>query len=259
MVSSWAEQLLSQLLIEQFDTWPIKMHRWCLHGPINSYHTFWWSNLILCLYNIDTLIICIKAFGSENKFLTKWQLWELSPNFPLIRLLYVHRWCLHGPINFYYSFWWNNLILCLYNVDTLNICMKEFGSEKIIFDKMTAVFSLIRLLYVHRWCLHGPINFYYSFWWNNLILCLYNVDTLNICMKEFGSEKIIFDKMTAVFSLIRLLYVHRWCLHGPINFYYSFWWNNLILCLYNVDTLNICMKEFGSEKIIFDKMTAVRT
>ena len=25
------------------------------------------------------------------------------------------------------------------------------------------------------------------------------------------------------------------------------------------NTLNICMKEFGSEKIIFDKMTAVRT
>ena len=39
-----------------------------------------------------------------------------------------------------------------------------------------------------------------------------------------------------------------------------------MLCHYNVDTLNICMKEFGSEKIIFDleiiisdKMTAVRT
>ena len=46
---------------------------------------------------------------------------------------------------------------------------------------------------------------------------------------------------------------------GPINSYYSFCWNNLILILYNVDTLNICMKEFGSEKIIFDKMTAVRT
>ena len=29
--------------------------------------------------------------------------------------------------------------------------------------------------------------------------------------------------------------------------------------LYNVDTLNICMREFGVEKIIFDKMTAVRT
>ena len=34
---------------------------------------------------------------------------------------------------------------------------------------------------------------------------------------------------------------------------------HLILFLYNVDTLNICMKEFSLEKIIFDKMTAVRT
>ena len=59
--------------------------------------------------------------------------------------------------------------------------------------------------------------------WSNLILCLYNVETLNICMKEFDSENIL---------------------------------------------LNICMKEFGLEKIIFDKvmaakkidkMTAVRT
>ena len=53
--------------------------------------------------------------------------------------------------------------------------------------------------------------------------------------------------------------MHRWCLHGPINAYHSFSWSNLILFLYNADTLNICMKEFGSEKIIFDKMTAVRT
>ena len=35
--------------------------------------------------------------------------------------------------------------------------------------------------------------------------------------------------------------------------------NNLILFLCNLDTLNICMKEFGSGKIIFDKMTAVST
>ena len=53
--------------------------------------------------------------------------------------------------------------------------------------------------------------------------------------------------------------MHRWCLHGPINSYHSFSWCNLVLCLYNVDTLNICMKEFGFEKIIFDKITAVRT
>ena len=61
------------------------------------------------------------------------------------------------------------------------------------------------------------------------------------------------------FSLLGLLYMHRWCPQGPINSYYSFGWNNLILCLYNVDTLNICMKELGSEKNTFDKITAVGT
>ena len=34
--------------------------------------------------------------------------------------------------------------------------------------------------------------------------------------------------------------------------------SNLILFLYNVDTLNICMKELGLEKIVFDKITAMR-
>ena len=38
------------------------MHRQCLYGPINSYHSFLWSNLILCLYNVDILNICIKEF-----------------------------------------------------------------------------------------------------------------------------------------------------------------------------------------------------
>ena len=66
--------------------------------------------------------------------MTKWQLWDFN-NFSLIRLLYIQRWCLHGPINSYFSFWWNKLILCLYNVDTLNICMKEVGSQKIILTK----------------------------------------------------------------------------------------------------------------------------
>ena len=68
----------------------------------------------------------------------------------------MHRQCLYGPINSYHSFLWSNLILCLYNVDTFNICMKKFGLEK--------------------------------------ILCLYNVDTFNICMKKFGLEKIFFDE-----------------------------------------------------------------
>ena len=53
--------------------------------------------------------------------------------------------------------------------------------------------------------------------------------------------------------------MERQCLDGPINSYHSFLWSNLILCILNVDILNICMKEFGSQKIIIDKMTAVRT
>ena len=57
---------------------------------------------------------------------------------------------------------------------------------------------------MHRWCLHGPINSYYSFRWINLILFLYNVDTLNICMEEFiifvctnstDSTEIFFSKL----------------------------------------------------------------
>ena len=40
-----------------------------------------------------------------------------------------------------------------------------------------------------------------------------------------------------------------------------FWWNFLILhvCLHDTDLLDICMKKFYCEKVIFDKMTAMRT
>ena len=53
--------------------------------------------------------------------------------------------------------------------------------------------------------------------------------------------------------------MQRQCLDGPINSYHSFCWSNLILCIHNVDILNICIKEFGSIKIIIDQMTAMRT
>ena len=56
---------------------------------------------------------------------------------------------------------------------------------------------------MHRQCLYGPINSYHSFLWSNLILCLYNVDTFNICMKKFGLEKIFFDKIYAIIGHIR--------------------------------------------------------
>ena len=108
MVPSWADQLLPQLLMEQFETMPIQFkHIEHMHeGVLFRKNNFWRNDRC---ENLD--------------------------NFSLIRLLYMHRWCLHGLINSYYSFWWNNLILCRYNADTLNICMKEFGSQKIILTK----------------------------------------------------------------------------------------------------------------------------
>ena len=108
MVPSWADQLLPQLLMEQFETLPIQFkHIEHMHeGVLFRKNNFWRND---SCENLD--------------------------NFSLIRLLYMHRWCLHGLINSYYSFWWNNLILCQYNADTLNICMKEFGSQKIILTK----------------------------------------------------------------------------------------------------------------------------
>ena len=108
MVPSWADQLLPQLLMEQFETLPIQFkHIEHMHeGVLFRKNNFWRND---SCENLD--------------------------NYSLIRLLYMHRWCLHGLTNSYYSFWWNNLILCRYNADTLNICMKEFGSQKIILTK----------------------------------------------------------------------------------------------------------------------------
>ena len=57
------------------------MQRQCLDGPINSYHSFLWSNLILCLHNVDILNICIKEFGSEKYYLQN-DSYENLDNFP---------------------------------------------------------------------------------------------------------------------------------------------------------------------------------
>ena len=67
----------------------LHMHRLCLHGPINSYHSFWWNNLILCLYNVDTLNIRMKETGWKKYCLTKWQLWELRQLFPYMAFVYA--------------------------------------------------------------------------------------------------------------------------------------------------------------------------
>ena len=137
---TWADQLLPQLLMEQFDTFPIQ----CRH--IEHMHEAVW--FINNFYQNDSC--------------------ENLDNFSLLMCLYMHRWCFHVPINSYHSFGWNNFILFLYNVDTLNICMKEFGSEKNNFYQNDSCenldnFSILTCLYIHRWCLHGPIDSYHSF------------------------------------------------------------------------------------------------
>ena len=50
--------------------------------------------------------------------------------------------------------------------------------------------------------------------------------------------------------------VHLWADHYSSH---SFCLNDLILCLHDADPLDICMKKFHCIKIIFDKMTALRT
>ena len=171
-------------------------------------------------------------------------------------------WSIHGPINSYHSFWWNNLILFLYNIDTLDICMKEFLTKWQLWE-LRQFFPNMAFVYA----LKVPS------WADQLLpqLLMEQFDTFPIQCGHIGHmhEGVWFRKNNFWqndsfenldnFSLIRLLYMHWWCLHGPINSNHSFWWNNMILSLYNVDTLDKCMKEVGSENIIFDKMTAVRT
>ena len=77
MVPLWADQLLPQLLMEKFDTLPIQ----CRHIE-HMYEGVWFSKYDF--WQNDS---------SEN-----------LDNFSLIRLLYMHRWCLHVQINSYHRF-----------------------------------------------------------------------------------------------------------------------------------------------------------
>ena len=42
----------------------------------------------------------------------------------------------------------------------------------------------------------------------------------------FWRKNITYNKMSAMKTLIWLLYMHRQCFHRPINSYHSFWWIN---------------------------------
>ena len=153
--------------------------------------------------------------------------------------------------------------LSIPTVDTLNLCIEEF----IIFvctDSTEIIFSKLRSVGLHRWCLHGPINSYYSFWWNNLILCRYNVDTLNICMKEFGSQKIILTKWQL--WELRQFFPNKAFAYAKVV---PSWANQLLpqFLMEQFDTLPIQCRHIEhmhegvwlKKKKFFDKMTAVRT
>ena len=175
MVPSWADQLLPQLLMEPFETLLIQFkHIEHMHeGVLFRKNNFWQND------------------SCENL------------HFSHIRLLYMHRWCLHGLINSYYSFWWNNLILCRYNADTLNICMKEFGSQKIILTKwqlweLAQLFSY--MAFVYAWI--GPL------WADQLLL--------QLLMEQFDTLRIQCRHIEHMHEG-----VYNFCLH-------RFYWNLLI-------------------------------
>ena len=176
MVPSWADQLLPQLLMEQFETLPIQFkHIEHMHEGVWFRKNNFWRN-----------------DSCEN-----------LDNFSHIRLLYMRRWCLHGLINSYYSFWWNNLILCRYNADTLNICMKEFGSQKIILTKwqlweLTQLFPY--MAFVYAWIV--PL------WADQLLL--------QLLMEQFDTLRIQCRHIEHMHEG-----VYNFCLH-------RFYWNLLI-------------------------------
>ena len=78
IVPSWADQLLPQLLMEQFDMLPTQRRH------IEHMHEGVWFR--------KKHIFC-QNDSCEN-----------LDNFSLIRHLYMHRWCLHGRINSYTAF-----------------------------------------------------------------------------------------------------------------------------------------------------------
>ena len=73
-----------------------------------------------------------------------------------------------------------------------------------------------------------------EFYWRHLILCLHNIDALNICMKKFDTKLWRFDKLTAfwtkaMFSCWLVLRVLRQCIHREINLYQTFWFSNVAI------------------------------
>ena len=82
--------------------------------------------LILCIHIGETLNICMKIIWYwKSNFLTKWQHFELGNFFTFLlhKDIVFSEKCIHRGIHLYQSFCCWHLILCIQNVDTLNICI----------------------------------------------------------------------------------------------------------------------------------------
>ena len=86
------------------------------------------------------------------------------------------------------------------------MCMKNYNNEKIIFDKFTAFSNIV--IFDH--CLYTkmvgsayfvkstpPRSFSISF----SILCRHAPHILKMCMNNYNTEKMIFDKFTSFFNI----------------------------------------------------------
>ena len=107
-----------------------------------------------------------------------------------------------------FCFW--HLILCIHSIDTLNICMKIFDIEKIMFWDESI------------WNLSVASLFFYT-WFYVLRSCICSAQTENRCNSKMVMRK------------VRIL---------------------TLLCIHIVDTLNICMNAFDTDKITLTKWQA---
>ena len=139
-----ADQLLPQLLMQQFDT----LHSQCWHVEHMHEEVFF-----------------------LKKTMTKWQLWELRQFSPSMVFVYAYLVSLCAD-----QFRQINTILFLHNEDILNICMKWSGAKKNNNTFLTN--DSFENLCDFCICIYSAKFHYHSFWWSNLIFYLHIVVTL---------------------------------------------------------------------------------
>ena len=157
---------------------------------------------------------------------------------------------MHQEIN--QSYYWSYLILCLHNIDTLNICVKKFYAKKNNFWQNDSFVNLAIFFHVCLFCF-CLVHTWESQLIPELLLKLSNTlliqtDILSMCMKRCHAKKITFQQNGCLSNLAILYDVYRQCICEEFNLYHSLCRNISILCLLSIDSLNICMKKFDAKK-----------